>query len=102
MEHEELPGMPPRNTPREGTRAWKIAEFKRFRELCAKEDGLTNPIVASWLLGVSRQRVHQLIETGHLRGFHVLGKNFVSCRGLEQFLELGKRTSGFRYSAIAA
>ncbi len=94
--------MPPPSTPRAGTRAWRVAEFNRFRKLSAKEGGLTNPIVAAVLLGVSRQRVHQLIETGHLRAFNVLGKNYVSCDGLEAFLQLDRSGSGFRYGDLAA
>lgn len=93
---EELPGMPPANTPRAGSRAWKVAEFKRFRALCEQEGGLTMPIVAALMVGVSRQRIHQLIESGHLRGFNVFGRNYVSCNGLEAFLEL-ERDASFRY-----
>lgn len=88
--------MPPPDYPRSGSKAWKVAEFRRFRRLAEKEGGLCQPIFAALLLGVSRQRVHQLIENGHLRAHNVMGKNFVSCDGLQAFLQL-ERDSSFRY-----
>ncbi len=101
---EELPGMPPPTSLREGSNAWKLAEFARFRSLSVEEGGLTQPFFASLLLGISRQRVHQLIEQGKLRGFKVMGKFFVSCNGLEEFRHLERNVPGmrFRYEEVAA
>ena len=88
--------MPPASTPREGSTAWKLAEFKRFRKLSLQEGGLTQPFVASLLLGVSRQRVHQLIEEGRVLMIGPVRQEILSgIRIRKQFEELRDRLRGF-------
>ncbi len=99
----ELPGMPAPETPRKGSAGWKRAEWKRFRYLSLQHDGLTTTMFAQILLGVSRQRVHQLTQSGHLPSVEVLGRTFLFCDELERFARL-ERDSAFRYDgdAVAA
>jgi hypothetical protein len=97
----ELPGMPEPIAAKPGSNAWKVVEFRRFQALSAEEGGLTSPRIAAFVLGVSSQRIHQLLDAGHLRGFKVMGKNYVSCDGLLAFRKLA-RSSGYRYGAVPA
>ena len=85
-------------TLRKGSRAWKLAEWIRFRELAAKHGGLTSPLFAQILLGVSRQRVHTLIEAGRLETVEVMGKRFLLCDSLEEF-SMQQRDTQTRYAA---
>ncbi len=96
----ELPGMPaPQDSPpRKGSHAWKLAEWRRFRALAATHGGLTTPLFAQLLLGVSKQRVFQLIDAGLLETVEVLGKRFLLCDRLEEFSQLD-RDSSTRYVA---
>jgi hypothetical protein len=97
---KEFPGMPAPTEPklRKGSRAWIKAEFQKFQDLALEHRGLTQPVFAALALGVSKQRVHQLMETGHLRSFEVLGKRWISCTDIEEFSKL-ERDSAFRYDA---
>jgi hypothetical protein len=99
----ELPGMPlpTAKTPRKGSAAWISAEWQKFSDLAAEHRGLTQPVMAAMALGVSRARVNQLMDTGHLRSFEVMGKRFVSCADVEAFGMLD-RHSGFRYGESSA
>ena len=101
--NDELPGMPEHLTApaRKGSRAWKREEWKRFRDLSAHHRGLTTPLFAQILLGVSKQRVFQLIDAGHLPTVEVFGKRFLFCDVLEEFSQL-QRDNTFRYSEVAA
>ncbi len=86
-----------RNPLRTGSKAWVEAEVRRFRDLSAKHGGLTTPWFAKTLLGVSRQRVYQLMDTGHLPSFELLGKKFIACDQLEAFSAV-ERNPQTRYS----
>ncbi len=99
-QENELPGMPPRTAPklRKGSRAWIASEMSHFKQLSAEHSGLTQPFMAAMALGISRQRVCQLMGTGHLRSFEVMGKSFISCTDIEAFAKL-ERYSGYRYEA---
>jgi hypothetical protein len=101
MSTEELPGMPAATAPAVGSREWRRSEWKRFQKLAAQHDGLTYPIVACALLGVSRQRVYQLMDTGRLVWYEVLGHKMLACDQLEAFASLDRRP-GFRYTAEVA
>jgi hypothetical protein len=98
MNQNELPGMPAPTAPklRKGSRAWIASEMDRFKQLCSDHSGLTQPFMAAMALGVSRQRVCQLMKLGHLRSFEVMGKSFVSCADIEEFAKL-ERGTAFRY-----
>ncbi len=98
----ELPGMPPRSIPREGSNAWKLAEFRKFQVLSKKHEGLTTPFFAKIALSVSRERIYQLIETGHLPTVEVMGKNFIPCDELQRFAAIERRTGRPRHIAELA
>ncbi len=98
---DELPLNDARREPVEGSPAWKLTEVKRFKRLSQKHEGLTTPWFAQIALGVSRQRVHQLISEGRLPVYDILGKKLIPCDALEEFAAL-ERSSGFRYSQVAA
>ncbi len=72
-------------------------EIQLFRDLSAKHGGLTTPWFAQRALGLSKQRVYKLMETGHLPSFEILGKKFIACDQLEHFATL-ERSSGYRYA----
>jgi hypothetical protein len=93
----ELPLNDPRRALVVGSPAWKMNEIARFKELSAKHGGLTSAWFAQVALGVSRQRVHQLINDGRLQTYEILGKHLIACDALESFASLD-RTSGFRYA----
>jgi hypothetical protein len=98
---DELPLNDERLELVEGSKAWKLAEFRRFKQLSKKHDGLTTPWLASIALGVSHQRVAQLVAAGRLPAFDILGKKLIPCDHLEQFSAL-TRSSGFRYASPLA
>ncbi len=99
---EELPLNDTRKpAPKVGSVAWTVAEWKRFHALSKEHGGLTNPAFAAVAIGVSRQRVHQLINTGHLRSFEVLGKPYVCCNDVEEFAKL-ERSNTYRYGTASA
>ncbi len=78
-----------------------MAEIRRFRELSRKHGGLTQVGMCSLVLGVSTQRVYQLIEAGRLPSVEILGKRYVLCDELEAFAAV-ERSSGTRYSGNLA
>lgn len=88
-----------RRVPRKGSFAWVRYEQKRFMELAAKHRGLTTPWFAAQTLGLSRQRIHQLMDSGHLLTHEVLGKRWIACDALEAFGALD-RDNAFRYSGL--
>jgi hypothetical protein len=99
--NEELPLNDIRRQVRKGTKAWVAVELETFRELSRKHGGLTTPWFAKIALGVSRQRVYALMESGHLPSFELLGKKFIACDELQAFVALD-RHSGYRYPDSAA
>ncbi len=99
--NEELPLDDIRRQLRKGSKAWVALELETFRALSAKHGGLTTPWFAKIALGVSRQRVHALMESGHLPSFELLGKKFIACDQLQAFVSLD-RHSGFRYGEVTA
>jgi excisionase family DNA binding protein len=87
-----------RRQPVEGSPAWKHAEVKRFKRLSLKHQGLTTTWFVQIALGVSKQRVYQLIDEGRLPVYNILGKKLIPCDALEEFAAL-QRSCGFRYAA---
>lgn len=92
-EQHELPGMPePQDAkPRKGSKAWKKAEIARFYALAREHGGLTSAFFVAVVLGVSRQRVHQLAEAGTLPSYDVLGKRYFPCDVVEEFAARERR-----------
>jgi DNA-binding XRE family transcriptional regulator len=88
----ELPGMPAPTVPRKGSLAHTRAQFHLFRDLSRKHHGLTQVSVAAVAIGVSRQRVYQLIEEGRLPTFDILGKIYLPCDEVEAFAAVERDT----------
>jgi predicted DNA-binding transcriptional regulator AlpA len=84
----ELPLNDERREPRKGSKAWVASEMARYRELSRKHDGLTTAWYAKTALGVSRQRVHQMMNCGQLPTYVILGKRFIACDVLEVFARI--------------
>ncbi len=99
--NEELPLDDIRRQLVKGSKAWVALELETFRQLSKKHGGLTTPWFAKIALGVSRQRVYALMESGHLPSFELLGKKFIACDVLQAFVALD-RHSGFRYGEVTA
>lgn len=81
---------------RKGSKAWKKAEVARFYELARAHRGLTGAFFVALSLGVSRQRVYQLVEAGRLHPVEILGKQYFPCDEVEEFSKL-ERNSNTRY-----
>lgn len=88
--------MPEGKPPRKGTYAHVCYEWNRFRHLSREHHGLTSPKWASEILGVSTQRVYQLMDSGLLPNETVLGKRWLFCDALEAFRDV-ERDCGTRY-----
>jgi hypothetical protein len=57
--------------------------FREFMSVSAQESGLFLPAQAALVLGLSNQRVLQLMEVGKFRSWEFFGKSYVSCREVE-------------------
>src|SRR5262245_40335122 len=100
MSTDELPGMPPAApAPRPGTLEAHKAEWRRFFKLVKQHEGLCLPIAAMAALGVSKQRVHQLMDEGRLVNYTVFGKRYIACDQLLAFADLDRQPGKFRYTA---
>jgi hypothetical protein len=89
-----------RPEPSKGSVAWTVREWRKFRQLSSKHGGLTSTTLAAIAIGISRQRVWQLVNSGHLRMFEIMGKQYLACDDVEEFAKL-ERSSGFRYAEVA-
>lgn len=100
IEEVELPGMPPREA-----KLTRKEKMKRdIEEYTRAMQGEAGPLiirsVAADVLGLSTQRVHQLVDAGRLRIWEYFDVKFVS---LPEVLDFGKmdRPSGKRVEAAA-
>ena len=66
--------------------------FADFIHVSRKEGGLLSPSQAAVHLGVSKVRVHQLMEAGILRKWVYLGKPYVSCQDVADRREADVKT----------
>jgi hypothetical protein len=58
--------------------------FAQFMELSSREKGLLLPAQAAIVLGVSNQRVLQLVQAGKFQAWEFFGKSYVSAREIEE------------------
>jgi hypothetical protein len=63
--------------PKRGSKEWRQAEIKRYMDAARKYDFVFPPYLAAVQLGVSRQRVYQLFDTGVLERLEFFGHSFV-------------------------
>jgi hypothetical protein len=67
--------------------------FRNLREINQREGGLVPYAGAATILGVSKQRIHDLVNEGTLRPVELFGKKWLSANELESFVKL-QRQSG--------
>jgi hypothetical protein len=67
--------------------------FRNLRAITSREGGLLPFASAATVLGVSKQRVHDLVNEGTLHPIDLLGKKWLSANELESFVKL-ERQSG--------
>ena len=68
-------------------------EFARFQMVAKHVGGLVPQAQAARILGLSKQRINDLVAGGRLREHDFFGKNFIACSDIEKFQGL-KRPSG--------
>lgn len=88
----ELSGMPEPAPLRKGTGAWAKHELSRFELISIAEGGLMPPAVAAELMGLSRVRVAQFMETGQLTRFEIADRPYVSVKQVEGLLAANRPT----------
>ena len=79
--------------PKRKVKKGVIDSLREFRATSAQEGGLLPFAAAAGVLGVSKQRVHDLVNEGTLRAIEQFGKNWLSANELESFVKL-QRQSG--------
>lgn len=67
--------------------------IRGFRELNSRDGGLLPFSVAAKLMGISKQRVNQLVAEGTLKPVEFAGKKWLSGNQIEEFIKL-KREPG--------
>ena len=65
-----------------------IQFLREYRKTLNREGGLLPMTTAAALLGVSKQRVHELIREGTLTPVEACGKKWLSANQVEEFLKL--------------
>ena len=76
--------------PKEGL----LAQIKRFQE--ETDGGAIPPALAAVGLGVSRQRVAELINKGKLRAWSFNGKPLVSVKDIDAYDESRKKEANYK------
>lgn len=100
--HEAYPARPKIGKPYPLYRNEKNigAEFERFRRVSESEGGLIAKAQAALVLGVSKQRVSDLVEEKRLRQHDFFGKEFISCKDLESFRKIERKTGRPKAAAV--
>jgi hypothetical protein len=71
-------------------------EWREFRRVSEAEGGLTTATLAAVALGVSRQRVYDLVALRKLSEWEFFGRKLFSCLEVETMMR-AKRGPGTRY-----
>jgi len=74
------------------TKVKKRSPLWQYLKATAEHGPLATPAMVAASIGVSRQRVYQLISEGRLESVHVVGKTWIGTRDLEQFLLIARRS----------
>lgn len=69
-----------------------MQEWNRFQELAKKHEGLTTPFFAQIGLGLSKQRVYELLQNGRLPSYDVMGKTLIPVDELLTFAAADRPT----------
>jgi hypothetical protein len=78
-------------TENEAKRAGLLERWRNFGTLAEQFGGLAPQAFVDELLGVSRQRVHQLVEQGHLEQVDFMGTKWISARSLTDWINHPKQ-----------
>jgi hypothetical protein len=73
-----------------------LERWRMFGRLAEEFDGLAPQAFVNDLLGVSRQRVADLIKEGHLEQVDFIGSKWVSGRSLKTWMSSPRKTGGGR------
>lgn len=65
-------------------------EFQEFQHASKYGGGLLPQAQAAMILGLSKQRVNDLVAEGRLREHDFFGKNFISCADIEAFKKVDR------------
>ena len=71
-----------------------LAQVKRFKEIT--DGGAIPPYMAGIALGVSKQRVSDLINKGKLRAWSFNGKPLVSVKDIDAYDEARKKEANYK------
>jgi hypothetical protein len=69
-------------------RSW----FRDYMEATKKEGPLATPSMIATGLGVSKQRVHQLLAAGRLDAIEIHGRRYIPVAAFENFLSESRKT----------
>jgi hypothetical protein len=100
VDQPEFAGMPEAPKPRRHSAAWYNAEWERYKQLSREHRGLTTPVFGGIILGVSRSRVHQLVNEGRLTAHDIMDRKWLQVDEVEAFSEL-ERSCAYRYGSAA-
>ena len=67
-------------------------EFKRFQRVSKLVGGLVPQTQAAVILGLSKQRVNDLVNAGRLREHDFFGKDFIAGKDIAEFKQLRRRS----------
>ncbi len=90
----ELEGMP--KSKNRFARAWRdsMADWDAYLEDHKREDGLLLPSIAARLVGVTNQRIRQLLDDGSFTKFEHLDKTWLSRRELSAWVHSERDKGG--------
>ena len=71
-----------------------LAQLRRFKE--ETDGGAVPPAMAAVALGVSRQRIAELIKRGKLRAYDFNGKPLVSAKDIDAYDEARKKEANYK------
>lgn len=66
-------------------------EFRRYQQVARFSGGLLPQATAATVLGLSKQRINDLVADGRLREHEFFGKNFIACSDIEAFKRKDRR-----------
>ena len=92
---EDMPDLFP-HLPRNTVGKTIRDEWNTLRRAMTDLEGVVSPGHAARVLGISRQRLHQLVNAGVIRAVQSENFTYVSARDIEERLRL-KPTTGHRY-----
>ena len=87
------PGLVKKKAPARRGALAVLEQFREFKRISEQRGGLVPQAVAGTVLGVSRQRIHQLISEGTFSVWEFYGMNWLSQEEVVSFGKL-KRAAG--------